>query len=60
MGVRPRKLYHWRSGIVLLIAAIFSLGIPSLPHRDHHLLFWVIAFLIEAALIVFFCPFDSD
>ena len=55
-----RKLHHVKSGLVILLAAIFILGIPSLPARQYHLLFWGLALLLEAGLIWTFWPLDQN
>jgi hypothetical protein len=60
MGNSRRKLYHWRSEVLLLSTAIFVLVIPSLPERRFHLLYWVIALVFEVAMIIRFWPFDPN
>jgi hypothetical protein len=54
------KLHHVRSAILGLSTATLVLGIPSLPWRPYHLLFWAIALLVEIALLVAFWPLDRN
>jgi hypothetical protein len=54
------KLYHVRSGIVLLVAAVLILGIPSLPARRYHLMFWGLALVFEVGLIFALRPYGRS
>ena len=49
-----------RCAIVLLVSAIFIMGIPSLPAQKYHLLFWAIALILEIALLIALWPPDSN
>jgi hypothetical protein len=55
-----RKLRQWRYGVLVLSAAFFVLGIPSLPSRKYHLLFWAAAVVIEVFLIAVLRPITSQ
>lgn len=46
-----REVNRKRAAIALLLLAVFVLGIPSLPLRPYHLLFWAIALLIEVLIL---------
>ena len=56
---KPR-IFHVRSGAVLLLSAIFILGIPSIPPRKYHLLYWACAFVVEVVAIIVLWPFGRN
>jgi hypothetical protein len=55
-----RKINRKKAAIALLLSAAFVLGIPSLPLRPYHLLFWVIAFLVEALVLFLLRPLEQN
>ena len=50
------KIATWRIAVVYGVMFLFVIGIPSLP-RPHHLVYWAIAFILEAALCLTLLPF---
>ena len=50
------SVVNWRSGTVVLLAAVAVLGIPSLPQHRYHLTYWCVAFVLEALLIAALWP----
>ena len=55
-----QKLNRKKATIAIVPAVIFALGIPSLPLRPYHLLFWAIAFLAEIAILFALRPLTQD
>jgi hypothetical protein len=53
------KVNRKKAAIVLLLSAAFVLGIPSLPLRPYHLLFWAIALLVELLVIFALRPLQN-
>jgi uncharacterized membrane protein YiaA len=60
MDDSTRKLNYRRCAIVLLVSAIFIMGILALPAQNYHLLFWAIALILETALLIALWPLDSN
>ena len=58
MDAEKGKIARWRIVVVFGVMALAVLGVPSLPGR-HHLIYWGIAFLVEAALCLTLLPFRS-
>ncbi len=54
-----QKIAPWRILVVYGVMFLFVIGIPSLP-RPHHLVYWVIAFILEAALCLALLPFRNQ
>ena len=62
MSATPRKMAQkiapWRIVVVYGVMFLFVIGIPSLP-RPHHLVYWAIAFILQAALCLALLPFRT-
>ena len=58
MEKKPR-LNRKKAATVVLLTAVFVLGIPSLPLRPHHLLFWAIVLIIELLVIFMLRPLED-
>jgi hypothetical protein len=56
MNDKAQKASPWRLAVVFGASLVFVLGIPSLPGKNH-LIYWCIAFLIEATLCATLLPF---
>jgi len=54
------KLNRKKAALVLLLPAAFVLGIPSLPLKPYHLLFWAIALLLELLVIFLLWPLEQN
>lgn len=52
------KVNRKKAAIALLLSAAFVLGVPSLPLRPYHLLFWAIALLIEILILFLLWPLE--
>ena len=59
MVMLKQRIHRWRSAIILLLAAVFVLTIPSIPPRRYHLFYWGAALLVEAILIFALRPHDE-
>jgi len=55
-----RRLNYKKAAIALFLSAAFVLGIPSLPLRSYHLLFWGIALLIEVLVLLALRPLERN
>jgi hypothetical protein len=42
---------HWRKAVVIVVAVIANLVVPSLPQLQHHMDYWFAALAMEAGLI---------
>jgi hypothetical protein len=58
MSSATKKISLWRRAVVFGAMFIFVLGIPCLP-GPHHLIFWNIAVVVEAALCATLLPFTK-
>jgi hypothetical protein len=54
------KINRWRTGLIILTAAIAILGIPSLPQHRYHLAYWSAALAFEVVLIAMLWRRNED
>jgi hypothetical protein len=58
MRGEAQKISRWRVAVVFGAMLVLVLCVPSLP-RKHHLVYWAVAFVVEAGVCAWLLPFRS-